>query len=76
MESLYDHRWFIGGSGRFLRLHGRVKVAVSQFSPLEMVAMEYFWVHFATDKLEIAPSMRPRCDLCATLCEEMRPYGA
>ena len=36
---------FIGGGGCFLRLHGRVKVAVNLFSPLEMVAMEYFWVH-------------------------------
>ena len=51
MVSLYDHRWFIGGGGRFLRFDGWVKVAVGEFSPLEMVAMEYFWVHFATDKL-------------------------
>ena len=43
----------------FLRLHGRVKVAVSQFFPLEMVAMQYFWVNFATDKLDTATSMRP-----------------
>ena len=57
--SLYDHRWFIGGGDRFLRLHGRVKVAVGHFSPLEMVVMEYFWAHFATDKLDIATSMRP-----------------
>ena len=63
MGSLYDHRWFIGGGGRFLRLNGRVKVAVSQFSPLEKVAMEYFWIHFVTDKLDIATSMRPWRDI-------------
>ena len=51
MVSLYDHRWFIGGGGRTLRLHDRVKSAVSQFSLLEMVAMEYFSVHFATNIL-------------------------
>ena len=74
MVSLYDHRWFIGGGGRFLRLHGRVKVAVSQFSPLEMVAMEYFWVHFATDKLDIATSMRPRCSTNKYLMETILKF--
>ena len=44
--------------GSFLRLHCRVKVAVHKLFPLEMVAMEYFRVHFATDKLDIATSMR------------------
>ena len=73
MVSLYDYRWFIGGSGRFLRLHGRVKIAVSQFSLLEMVAMEYFWVQFTIDRLDIATSMRPRCNLGATLCDQVRP---
>ena len=29
MVSLYDHRWFIGGGGRLLQLHGRIKVAAS-----------------------------------------------
>ena len=64
---VYRWRW------SFLRFHGRVKVAISQFSPLDMVAMEYFWVHFATDKLDIATSMRPRYDLSATPCNQVRP---
>ena len=34
----YDHRWFIGGVGIFLRLHGPTKVEVGKFSSLEMVA--------------------------------------
>ena len=70
MVSLYDYRWFIGGGGHFLQLHGQVKVAVSQFSPLEMVAMGYFCVHFATtDKLDIATSMRH----LATKCDPKAP---
>ena len=47
--SLYGHRQFIGAVGRFLRLESRAKVTVGKFSSLEMVVMEYFWVHFATD---------------------------
>ena len=57
MVSWNDNGWFIGGFSRFLRLHGWFKVAFNKYYQLEMVAMEYFWVHFATDKLDIAISM-------------------
>ena len=50
---------FIGGIGRFFLLQSRAKVTLSKFSLLLMVVMEYFWVHFYTDKLDIATLMRP-----------------
>ena len=62
MVSLYGQWSFIGGLCRFLQLHCRAKVTVGKKCPLEMVAMEYLRVHFATDKLDIAASMRPRRD--------------
>ena len=63
MESLYGQRSFICGVSRFLLLQCRAMVAVGKFSQLDMVAMEYFRVHFATDKSVIATLMRLRCDL-------------
>ena len=50
-----------------------VTVTVGKFSPLEMVVMEYYWAHFATDKLNIATLMRPRFDLGATPCDQVWP---
>ena len=51
----YRWRW------SFFMTSGQAKVTVGKFSPLEMIVMEYFCVHFATDKLDIATLMQPRC---------------
>ena len=40
-----------------------------QFSPLEMVAIQYFWVHISTDKLDI-------CNSDATLTQHLATLSA